>query len=132
MLRESAALEAEDRVGASFLDELLAGDAVSPERIRLAASRLGYDLRVPQLVVAMQRHSRGSAGAPVSGESAARDLQAAVEGELGRRQVRCLIRAWEERVAVLYSAPNGQPKTGELLEAVRGSAVGLGIPYRRA
>ena len=56
MLRESAALEAEDRVGATFLDELLAGDSISPERIRRLASRLGYDLRVPQLVIVMQRH----------------------------------------------------------------------------
>ena len=127
MLRESAALEAEDRVGATFLDELLAGDAVSPERIRRLASRLGYDLRVPQLVVAMQRHPRQPAGAGAS-ESAARDLQAAVEGELGRRQVRCLIRAWEERAAVLYSAPNGQPRTTELLEAVRAIGARLGEP----
>ena len=128
VLRESAALEAEDRVGATFLDELLAGDAVSPERIRRLASRLGYDLRVPQLVVAMQRHPRANGGAAAGLDSAARDLQAAVEGELGRRQIRCLTRAWEERAAVLYSAPNGPPRTGELQDTVRAIGARLGEP----
>ncbi len=56
MLRESAALEAEDRIGATFLDDLLTGASISPEAVRRLTSRLGYDLTVLQLVLVWQHH----------------------------------------------------------------------------
>lgn len=128
VLRESAALDAEDRVGATFLDELIAGDVVSPERIRRLASRLGYDLRVPQIVLAIQRHSRRPPAAVTNGDAAAREFQTTLDAEFSRRQIRCLARAWDERAAVLYSTPGSLPRTGELQELVRGIGSRLGDP----
>ena len=126
MLRESAALEAEDRVGATFLDDLLTGVTVSPEAVRRLAPRLGFDLTLPHLVLVFQRSSPDAeisrARRPAEDSSTPSALQAAIEQEASRRRVRVISRGWEERAAVLY--PITQPDQSRTEIPAIASAVG--------
>ena len=129
MLRESAAAEAEDRVGATFLDDLLTGAAVSPEAVRRLASRLGYDLAVPQVVLLCQHHLQPDCEArPTWSSPAQPPLQVAVEQELSRRRLRALCRGWEDRVAILHPAPSGETPRAEVRELAAAIAATLGAP----
>jgi purine catabolism regulator len=128
MIRESAAAEAEDRVGATFLDDLLTGAPVSPDAVRRMATRLGYDLAVPQLVLVCQHHLAARRGGRPPSATEEGSLQAAIEQELGRHRTKALCRSWEDRAAVLYPVPNGEAPRGELSDLVVGVAGRLGAP----
>ena len=136
-VRESAALDAEERAGVTFLDELLTGAPVSADAIRRLASRLGLDLSQPQIVLVLRQHipqRRGIGGSSMSGASAAATpataaaLSTAVEREFGRRQVKALCRGWEGTAAVVFAAPSGSEARTEVQALIGGIAARLGTP----
>lgn len=141
-LRESAALEAEDRAGATFLDDLLTGATVSAGAVHRLASRLGYDLTTPQIVMVWQQHHQPSRPPrPTNGKAGTSSaLESAIEQELSRRRARALCRGWEDRAALLYTAPSGEAQRAEIQELVAAVAsrldgplsVGVARPARAA
>ena len=133
VVRETAALDAEERAGATFLDELLTGASVTSDSVRRLANRLGLDLTQPQIVLVLRQHIPQRRGARESDSgnpepAAGAALLTAVEREFGRRQTRALCRGWEGTAAVVFTAPRADALRSELQGLIGGIASRFGSP----
>jgi purine catabolism regulator len=127
LARERAVLQAEDRLRRDVVTDLLSGAFTSDSALLERAERLGFNLSLPHLPIALRVVSEPSVTAPRS-----HDVVGALVRELGRLGVSAPIGVLGDTIGLAYPLEGGEPaaiasKVHRLTAQVSGRVVSAGV-----
>jgi purine catabolism regulator len=127
LARERAVLQAEDRLRRDVVTDLLSGAFTSDSALLERAERLGFNLSVPHLPIALRIVSEPPAAAPRP-----HDVVSALARELGRQGVSAPVGALGETIGIAFPVEGVEPATvaaraHRLAAQVSGRAVSAGV-----
>lgn len=124
MAKERAVAEAEDKVQAHFLDDILSGNLTNKEAAIDRAHRLGYDLDHPHFVLSLRLQSPNSQkntllpGDDIAAD--AREMITTIENEFSRENLRVPVRVKNNTIIILCPvvAPGDERITKKTTERI--------------
>ena len=127
LARERAVLQAEDRLRRDVVTDLLSGAFTSDSALLERAERLGFNLAVPHLPIALRVAAEPPAAAPRP-----HDVVSALVRELGRLGVSAPVGVLGETIGLAYPLDGGEPaavaaRVHRLAAQVSGRVVSAGV-----